>query len=450
MNSYWHVAQTYLWRPRFWFWTGFAAFVCLLWWFNGDPTDGARRAQSILSALFASVGGCFVALHARRQFGTAAARLLPDFAPPHLAIAAVVSLALWVGVPLIGMWAAEWPRGSLAIHAVAGILIGLTACWPRALLLLAALPVLLIWATRENPGGPTLLVALSDGDRPLLANVLITLSALLNLAAAVVLLRLPRQGITTNDELGLEPNPVPNSDNRLGELVLRLRDRAAARLGDARLLRSVQRWRVPVAVSWFSLLVPVVVVVLLTLLGGLFDDLSDWATMTALITSSVLLISPLGPWHTRRAALGLEFMRPVTRQAFFRQVLLALAGDFCLWTLLSTTIGVVVFAIVPPFRNVEARGPFVLGYVLVIWSMACLVYGVATVTIRWRFWIPVVAAAGVVWCFGLFFALAIIGNEFRHGPVRANMPAAFAVLSFAAGLLLARVGYRRLVAADVA
>ncbi len=456
MQRYWHVAQTYLWRPRFWIFA--AAYVLLvggLRWHRQDlPTADLARGQMILSALLASIVGCFLGLHVRRQFGTAAARLVPDFAAPHLVVAALASFVLWIGIPATGMLVGQWPTGSIALHAVGGILAGLVACWPGALFLLAALPAWLIWASQYEPHGATRLVRLADGQMPIISGMLIGLAAVLQIVAANFLLRLPRRGITTSDELTFEASLTSNATSAPGQWILEVRDSAARSLSHSKLLPSIQRWRVPAAVSWFSLLVPVAVVVVLSAFGGLIDNVSDWATLVTLTTSAVLLILPLGRWHSRLAALAFELLRPVTRPVFFLQILLAFAGDMLLWVTTATLISVGVFSIVPPFSDVEtSRVQFLVGYLAILWSMAALVYGVAVLTIRWRFWIPTVAAVGLAWFLGVSLLLAYSADEIFHTTGwqidGLGFSTLFAALSAPCGLLLARTAFHRLVAADV-
>ncbi|REK05491.1 MAG: hypothetical protein DWQ37_23535 [Planctomycetota bacterium] len=453
MNRYWHVLQTYLWRPRFWWMAGFAVMVLAGWWYAADPRPDALRAHALLSANFSCVAGCFVALHVRRQFGTAAARLSPGYAAPHLIVAAAISLTLWVAIPGVMMRFGGWPPGSMALHALAGILIGAVACWPRALVLLAALPVLFTGRAAGHPHGMPLLVVLVDNVRPAVGTALIATAVASNLVAIVVLLLLPRRGITTNDEIALEPSAESLSDRSLGQWLLRWRDAAAQGLENQRWLASVQRWRVPVATTWLGLVVPLAVVWALTLLGAWFDSASDWATGSALITSAVLLIVPLGPWHVRRRALFVECMRPVIRTSFFRQILLALAADVALWALAGTIISVTVFSFVPPFSDVLARWQFVAAYAAILWSMAWVIFSLAAATIRMRFWMLIVAAAGLAWFIGAM-ASAIVGSQFiRHefGLRTSGFEPTilFALASLVVGAVLTGLAYRRLVTTDL-
>ena len=137
-TRYWYVAETYWRRPRFWFF-GACYVATFAWWLRlADP-----KTQVLISFNLAWIAGCFIALHIRRQFGSAAARLVPGFALPHLVIGAAVIGLIWLAIPGVEVALGRWPRASIALHAVAATLTAAVVCWPRVLVLLAASPVIL-------------------------------------------------------------------------------------------------------------------------------------------------------------------------------------------------------------------------------------------------------------------------------------------------------------------
>ncbi len=110
MSKYGRVAQTYLYRPRFW---TFAAVYLLMvyWWFSGIDKPLWMFASANLGAL----AGAFLALHLRRQFGTAAARVVPGFAVPHLLVGFVAGLLVWLVFPAVCVAIGQWPPRALAL-----------------------------------------------------------------------------------------------------------------------------------------------------------------------------------------------------------------------------------------------------------------------------------------------------------------------------------------------
>jgi hypothetical protein len=239
------------------------------------------------------------------------------------------------------------------------------------------------------------------------------------------------------------------TDNPLANWLLARRDAAAERLGRARRFRSIQRWRVPVAVSAFQLGLPMIVVALASTIGWFLGSAMQWAVLTAMIISFLLLVLPYGVWHPRRCAFDLEQMRPVARNDYIRQIALALAWDVFEWTLVASLISAGVFLLVDDrelagFSSISE----VAGYLGVLWGMALFTYGVALATIRRRAWLLLVASAALLWLLGI--PLLIVRVDFAMGS-RDSMPFdTFAILSAIVGLSLAWSSYRRWLATDLA
>jgi hypothetical protein len=448
MNSLWQVVRTYLWRPRFW-----VLGVAYGWimWLNLSTPERPPRAQVALSVMMGGLVVCFVALHVRRQFGSEGAQLTPRYVLPHLAVGALATTFFWVVLPSAMTLTGRWPPGALAAHGLVGILAGAVAFWPKALMLLLALPFLLSWSNTFDPLQRRYIERFLDGGEPVEASALLVAALAANVIAAIWLVRLPRSGVAANDDLALE-TPVPSESNPLAAWTLAGRDASALRLGHARLLRAVQRWRVPVAIAPFQFLLPALAVLVSAAIGWGFEALSAWAMVGTIISSAVLLVVPYGPWHLRRRAFGQEFMRPVTRATFFRQIALALAWDVVAWLAAASLTSLVVFAAFARFSGIDQSGViFVTGYYAVLWSMAAFLYGLALTTMRWRMWLLVIAVGGMGWFLGVSWLGVYGAFKFGWRPMHSVLHVwAFALLSAIVGLLLAWLTYRRWLRSDVA
>jgi hypothetical protein len=205
------------------------------------------------------------------------------------------------------------------------------------------------------------------------------------------------------------------------------------------------------AVSWAQLALPVVLVLAVIGSAPLLTP-NTWAQLsvaTMVVTTSVILIAPFGPWHPRRHWLARELMLPVTRGRFFRQLAWALALDVCLWTMLATALSMfVVYCISGPPTYV--LGPyFFVGHAAIMWGMAVLLYGLALLTFGVRYWIPVIVVLGGAWA---WFAWSALLWHYHSSHIAPELAAAyqFSLASAAVGLLLAGIAYRRWLAADVA
>jgi hypothetical protein len=437
-------------------------YLLIVWvWFWAIEWDSElqRRGQAVASAVFASLAGCFLALHVRRQFSTAAAQIVPGYAVPHLVVAGFVSALLWLIIPLIAIVAGHWQPGTLAFHAMAAILMVVVACLPRGILLLVAVPVLLVWANRPLPRGQTqLLISLANGDRPWLAATLIALAVVGQMVAVWFLLRVPRQGITTNDEFTLD-SPSSNQDlNPLSRWMLTARDAAAQRLMEARTFRSIQRWRVPVATSPLQYLSPFMVVLIACGIGWSLGNMGEWGIFAIAVTSAVLLLVPLSPWHFRRKTMSQELLLPVTREQYFREMTIAMSLDVVRWTAVSSALIAAPFVatlVIDPQAIGELRFWLqLLAFLSVAWSMAIFIFGVGLATFRLPFWLPIVAAISMVWFFGVWILAMVVGEQLRVAlgwrDVAGWLLAFFIASTLALGLLLVCFTYRRWVRSEVA
>jgi hypothetical protein len=456
MNKYWQVVRTYLWRPRFWV-LAFAYVLCTFVALSDASPDGRHqlaRPQAVMSAVFACLTGSFLALHVRRQFGNAAALVMPGFAAPHLTVAAIASAWLWLILPGTLVLSGHWPRAALAIHAFAGILMALVAIHARAIVLILAVPVILAWSSRFVEGQKRFSTSFMLGEWPVLELTILLAAVAAHVCAFVWLRRLPRQGIAANDEFVIDASASNADLNPLNNWLLGTRDAAAERLMDARRFQAIQRWRVPVAISPVHLAVPVIIVAAFGLIGRFFGSTADWLTLAAVTTSAVLLLIPLGPWHFRRKTMHYELLRPVTRERYFRQIMAAMAVDVVVWTSLSSCIVYFVYwANMLSFQRPDERSNFMLGFLVCIWAIAVFVYGLGVATMRLPFWLPIVAGVTLIWSLGLLLTCVWIAESFWHGIQRhahAMQPIVwFAVVSVAVGLLLARGTYRHWVSHDV-
>jgi hypothetical protein len=165
--------------------------------------------------------------------------------------------------------------------------------------------------------------------------------------------------------------------------------------------------------QWF---LPLLAVLAMCAIGLVFGSAADWAVVGTTITSALLLIVPYGPWHERRKSLSWEFTRPVSRQAFFRQIAAALAWDALAWLAVGSATSAGVMAVVAELadpRGVTAK--FLVGYFAILWSTAVFIHGLALATMRWRIWLLVVALGSMAWVFGVFYLIALFMID-QRGP----------------------------------
>jgi hypothetical protein len=213
-------------------------------------------------------------------------------------------------------------------------------------------------------------------------------------------LRLGDQGILISDDFAIETPASEQPGGRLDELLKNFRDaKVRHRLADVGYgAWAVERWRIPVAITWPSLALAVIVVVALGALCGWIGD-SRQAAVAAIVAASVMMIlAPFNAWHMRRGAMPLELLRPVTRWRYFLQIAAAVAIDVGVYALLASVLGSsAIYFAYRPSPDVPGR---VLVYLACLWSSALLFYGTGLATFRMRYWLPLMIGVLVVWVIG--------------------------------------------------
>ncbi len=457
-NRYWQVLRTYLERPRFWVLGVTYLLVTWFWfWYYAWSKPGERQGQAVISAIYACLICCFLGLHLRRQFSHPAAQAIPGYAMPHLVVAGVLSSVLWLVVPLLAWWTDHWSGGAVALHAFAAILTGIVACWPRGVLLMMAIPALAIWASRPVKARQyPYIVELYLGYHPYMAAALIAMAIAAQAVAAWFLLRLPRKGISTNDEFSIETPIVPAGASPLTDWLLEMRESEAERLTRSRWLPLVQRWRTPVAIVPLLLPMPAMFVAAGAVFGWWVEGEGHaWAMFALILSCAILLLLPLGPWQSRRWAMPQEILRPVAREKYYRQFMGAMALDMIVW---MVTASLLIFAVsLFNWHNIHAANrltDFTL-YLAIsfafLWSMASFVYGVGVATLHWRFWLPIIAVTTIGWFLGLHFAIRLINLYVivKHDLDSGMTFVVFPIVTGAIGLGLTLATYRRWVRGDV-
>jgi hypothetical protein len=456
-NRYWQVLRTYLERPRFWV-LGLTYFlISWIWfWYYDWSNEAARQGQAILSAIYACLICSFWGLHVRRQFSHSAAQHIPGYTTPHLLVAGLLGSVLWLFIPLVAYLADHWSSGAVALHACAVILMCIVACWPRGVLLLMAIPALAIWSSRPLRGRDTPYISeLYQGDHPYVAAAFIVAAVAIQGFVAWLLLRLPRKGISTNDEFTLESPVVPSGTNPLTGWLLKLREAEAQRLARTRWLPLVQRWRAPVAIVPLMFFVPVAFVAAAALFGWWFAEPLGWIILAVVLSCAILLLLPLGPWQSRRWAMSQEILRPVSRERYYRQFLGAMAIDMAAWTGIASLL--IVWPTLVNWSNIDQVNRLsdfaqvIAIYAAFQWSMAAFVFGVGVACLHWRFWLPTIAVATIGWAFGFFFIMHIVTFSVgaKHLPSDGVITAIYPLVTAAIGLGLTQWTYRRWVRSDV-
>jgi len=397
-----YVGLTYLMRWRFWF---FGIWYLLVAW---PWREGSVTPFVLVTSMLGGILACFVALHLRRQFATPAAKIVPGFAGPHLAVGALVSGAIWIAVPGIGAWVRALPAwGPIGAHAPVGLLLALVVCWRPAMLLLAVAPIsLLATATPVWFDQKSLPNQFIRGDFPEWSWAAIALAVTANVLAARRLVRLPEADTSASDDFSVEPAEEGRITGRWDEWLLRARDAAIRRrLADAGFgWWSVQRWRVPGAISWLHFALATSGGALLVAFVAWAADSRQAATAVAGLVSVAMVFAPVHCWHQRRGATQLEFMRPVTRGQYFGQAALAFGLDMLVWTVLAMLFAAASFSITHwgPFDLRFAVQLLVMLLVVVHCSLAF--YSVGLATYRQRYWLSLMAGL----CFGWLFAMLTI------------------------------------------
>ncbi len=335
MDKCWQVALTYLHRPRLLIAGGL--YLLTSWWWSSRVAFDLRVTSSVE---LACILACFIALHVRRQLGTSDCGVVPGYALPHLAVAALASTLVWVAVPCIQAaltGAKAWQL--IAAHAVAGLFLTLVAVWPKAIALLAASPVVIVWiVTARFETRSSFLLRFIEGHEPAWSWALIVLTVVAHPLAAYVLLRQSEHGLAANDDFSIESVRPDRPLGRWESAMLASRDASVERRLSAAGGRcwTIARWRIPVAISWCPL-------ALVTLCDTAMMALAEYVSrgsivLAAMIVSAVMLVMPFGPWNARRHAIAMELMRPVTRIQLFRGLAGALLLDVCLWTAFASVV----------------------------------------------------------------------------------------------------------------
>jgi hypothetical protein len=153
-----------------------------------------------------------------------------------------------------------------------------------------------------------------------------------------------------------------------------------------------------------------------------------------------------------------ELLRPVTRESYYRQFLGAMALDTITWIGLASLM-IVACIVFQWFNEHPAQEPVkVLGIALAVslgllWSMATFVYGVGVATLHWRFWLPIVAAITMVYFFGSWASMVLIGHAVgTNRQLDRAIPylfTGFCVVNAVIGLFLSKWTYNRWVRNDV-
>jgi hypothetical protein len=264
------------------------------------------------------------------------------------------------------------------------------------------------------------------------------------------------------DDLLAEMPGTEGVAGHFGEFLLNVRDKATRdRLADAGHFGwSVNRWRLPVALSRWHFLITVAAV---GLVGGvLWYMTADRAgvSVAVLLAAPLIMMTPFSQWHQRRSTVETEFMRPVERRQFFRQMAMALAVDVGLWTALIVAIMTATFLVVAkgPFEGPAHRIELLIVQSMVIVSLAVWLYGVGILLFRVRYWIPIMIVLLFAWCFCIVPLSAALANP---GPwaalqVGRSVPAGvvggvivFCLLTVGFGLLMVRIAYRTWTESDV-
>jgi hypothetical protein len=336
MNKFWHVARTYWRRPRFWIFGG--CYFLLMPWLRpdgrGDLTMPALVTTTI-SAVFACLLVTFIALHVRRQFGTPQAHLTPGFMSPHFGVPVLLTLLIWIGVPWIqAVRIGVTPLATISVHAIVAMLFAIVIFWPKLTVLLAVVPMLLFWPAQYPNVETSFVHRFVAGQTAGVYVAMIALAVLAYPAAAWRLKRLSDLTVAASDDFTLEPPGTALTTNPWTQVLYVWRDAHFEwRLArPARCFAAVERRRLPSAPSWPELVVFAGLVLALVLVAwwGVGDPVGGWLVMTA--GTGLMLFAPFSFWRFRASALGTELMRPATRQSAVRQVMLAMAGDFWLWT----------------------------------------------------------------------------------------------------------------------
>lgn len=451
MNKYLHVAHSYLRRPRFWIF-GLSYLLIVAQTNPNNP-----QLQICSTVLFASIVMGLLALHLRRQFATPQAHLMPDFFVPHVTVAILASTAVWIAVP---WWEASRmkvdPLIVISVNALTPVLLAAVVWWPKAIVLIPAVPMLAMrLVMQRRPDQIGFVKQFMAGERWEAYWALIALGVAGLILTAWRLARLPDIAVATSDDFALEP---PRSDlpaNQWLERLMAWRDAAI----DRRLMIATGRGallatrRIPSTISLAELaLLSVAIVVLMPLAWYVLGD-AGGAWTVLILGTGLMLFAPFSSWRFRCNALAMEFMRPAARDVFLRQMIWAMALDFCLWTSAATLVsacGQLLFSRLSGFN-------YFVGFAIqtvAMWGFAVLLFGIGLATLRFRAWLPVFI--GILLCSVITSAFATVlvarilrNNTFSMASSEYVAVAAFSLSCAAIGLALARATYRHWLTMDL-
>lgn len=467
MSSYLHVLNTYVGRWRFWIFGGFYVLMALII----AEQDRQRRTTSldelgwiVFSTILASLLMAFLALHVRRQFGSAQAHVMPGFFGPHFAVFVATSSLVWIVVPwLMGARLGMPTLPFVSGHACAAILLCLFVIWPRAIVLLLGAffgPVLLFGdvglfsrasQTRFAEGFVT-------GDFGGLYFTLIAVAVVAYVVAAWRLRRLSDLSAATSDDFSLEIRNEAYT-NRAGLGILqRWRDQATEfRLGaiepaqDSILLR----W-IPSATSIPEIAILGVLIVALGLAVWHFTGESGAAVLVFTVGTTAMVFGPLSTWRFRLNALATEVMRPATRRQAFRCIAMAMALDFLIWGLAASLVIACSYLFLIGERGFFYRSAILI-HLMALWGAIVLIFGVTLATLRYRYWVPLflglvpgIMAACLLGAVMLATYTYPVSRHPRDDVQYGTLAALnFALSCSAVGLVLSRYSYRKLLEADL-
>jgi hypothetical protein len=451
MNKYAHVVHSYVRRPRFWIFGG-----CYLA-FAGLRTPDMPHIPLPSSVLFACVVTGLGALHLRRQFATPQAHLMPDFFVPHFVVAVAASALVWIAVP---WWEAAQihvsPLPVISVHALAAVLMAAVVLWPKTIVLIPAAPLLVVWMVIPRHRGDTFALRFMAGDEWGAYWGLIGLAVVGYALAAWRLARLSDMAVAVSDDFSLEQSSVELSGN---PWMNRLRDWRDAAL-DRRLNAGAGRgasiaWRrIPSTISWPELALFSIAIIALVPVGWyvLGEPSGGWVVMT--VGTGLMLFAPLSSWRFRCNALTQEFMYPAARGPFLRQILVAMALDFCLWTSVATIVAACGYLILIEQAGFEfTKG--LAAHATAMWSVSMLLFGTGLATLRFRAWMPLFVGVLVVSLGLAFFSPLLVATVLQRISGRYGWMSGylffttFATVCVAIGLILTRAAYRHWLSMDL-
>ena len=106
----------------------------------------------------------------------------------------------------------------------------------------------------------------------------------------------------------------------------------------------------------------------------------------------------------------------------------------------------------PGWSNaVHAIAQFVVYYVAVLWSMGLFLLGVALITMRYRYWLPLILSAGLSWCIAGVYLMTWLRTRqaSSSGPTTLDLRW-FLLVSAGCGLLFILRAYYQWREADIA